>query len=296
MEKEFIRSGTHVACDTNIARLVIDGNAPWLGDFKTMAAQGVVFSLMDHAVLELINQLEMGDFTEQHYTVGMAECRSFISSNIPILPGKRELGQWCVDSPNAEELRTDKELRSAQWKLISSANLLKDNCKGVVFRDGKGHIGKVVLKQKIAFKELELERTKWIKHVDKDRPNWEARSTAERLTILAGELDEDLVCIPPLSVRLDATLRYEDHVITLRNQKARKLKPMAKKRKNDGIDYNMTYVFMKRILLCTDEKKYTAAIRSIGSCQSNWIYRPGELVDAWKNHSLTRPEWPDQVT
>ena len=93
-------------------------------------------------------------------------------------------------------------------------------------------------------------------------------------------------------MRLDAALRHEDAIIGLRSDPNNPLDPRIERRRNDGIDYNMSYVFMKRVFLCSVERKYPEAIRRLQSYQSGWVYRPDELVTAWQAKQLARPKWP----
>lgn len=61
MEAELTeKAEIHVACDTGIFREVLHKNAPWLEDFKAMTKSGVIFSFADHALAEIIKQLEEG--------------------------------------------------------------------------------------------------------------------------------------------------------------------------------------------------------------------------------------------
>ena len=57
----------HVVCDTVIFRSIFHKECPWILDFEQMARAGVVFSLGDHAVAEIINQFETGVFSGADY-------------------------------------------------------------------------------------------------------------------------------------------------------------------------------------------------------------------------------------
>ena len=279
----------HVACDTNVFWCVLKNNAPWLGDFETMAGGGVVISFGDHALAEISNQLEQGDFTEAEYAACIEKCSRFISARVPVLPGKRKLAAWCRKNPDATGLQEDEAYRSACWKLMTGSKSLVDFERGITYCLAGGLKKKIPLKRGEAAKLLEKEREDWRQEFGTKRPDWERQKIDDRLKLLAGDLNQDIDCDPKLMVRLDAALRHEDAVIRLVNQG---MNVESEKRRNDGIDYNMAYVFMKRILLCTAERKYLGCIRNLESFQSGWIFQPHELVERWKAGTLERPAWP----
>lgn len=296
MELELIPlERVHVACDTGILWRIIDEEAPWLEGFVRMAAAGVAFSLADHATGEITHQLDRGKISGADYVRGITQLARFVSPEVPILPGKAQLLKWCDPVPDAALLREDRQLRLATWELLRSARSIADFRKTFAYccKDDAG--GGILLGPLAEGKTSEVmadERADWIDNVEEPRPGYVDRPWEERRADLAGDLDSDSACRPPLSVRLDAALRHEDEIIRRKHSVGSPLDPRSKKRQNDGIDYNMSYVFMKRILLCVSEEKYPKLIRSLGSYQSGWIFQPSELVQAWENGTLARPAWP----
>ena len=267
----------HVACDTTVFRYVLHNESPWLDDFAEMAAGNlVVFSLADHAVAEVINQIEGNSLPADELTNAIRQCARFISPALPILPGKKQLINWCKTDPNNEELALDIRYGIEGWKSILNLSTIGDFKKSIL-------AGK-------AGEELERERKAWQNDLDAP-PGWQPTLTlAERLAALADGLDSDAQCSPSLVVRLDAALRHWDQIL-LKMQHG--MNPISKKRRNDGIDYNMAFVFAKRILLCTNDKPYYEAIKSLGSFQSDWIFQPQELVVRCRERKLARPIWED---
>ena len=145
-----------------------------------------------------------------------------------------------------------------------------------------------------ATQRLEEERTKWRDRFANVPPDWKDKSLPDRLKILARDLDSEIDCNPSLTTRLDATLRHENRMVELRSLAKTPYNPNSESRENDGIDFNMSYVFMKRILLCTLDGNYSRPIQDLKSYQSDWVFSPQTVVDAWKARTLARPKWPDQ--
>ena len=296
MELELISlEHVHVACDTGILWRIIEKDAPWLEGFVRLATAGVAFSLADHATGEIIHQLACGKISGADYVRGIAQLARFVSPEVPILPGKAQLLKWCDPVPDASWLREDHHLRLATWELLRSARSIADFKTTFPYRCKDGGGGGILLGPLAEGKTAEVmanERAGWIANIEEPRPGYVDRPWEERLADLAGDLDSDSACRPPLSIRLDAALRHEDEIIRRKHSVGSPLDPRSNKRQNDGIDYNMSYVFMKRILLCVSEEKYPKIIRSLGSYQSGWIFQPSELVQAWENDTLMRPSWP----
>ncbi len=293
MEAELVSPDEiHVACDTGIFRSVLHNEAPWLADFEAMAKAGVVFSLADHALAEIVNQLEEKKFSGEDYARAIRACARFVSSKVPILPGKKELAIWCDQNPDAAFIKDDETYRLAWWNLMTRATRIEDFQKGVDFKLQDGRAQRATNKPGDATKALEDERNKWRTHLNTGQKDAAKNAISERQPPLAGDLDDDINCIPKLTVRLEAALLHATEMERLRNNPKKPLNPDSEKRRNDGIDFNMSFVFMKRIILCTADKNYRNAIRRIESYQSDWVYLPQELVDAWKAGSLSRPRWP----
>jgi hypothetical protein len=294
MEAVLTKDGEiHVACDTGIFWEVLHKNAPWLEEFKAMAKTGVIFSFADHAMAEIIKQLEEGRFTEAQYVEALTACKDFISPEIPLVPGKRRLAQWCQSEPNSVELENHLRYLRACWRLMTNSKSLKEFEDGAEYELQRGEKKKALLRPGEAAKELEAERNKWRIRFATVPPDWRTMAITDRLKYLAKDLDDDIDCIPTVTVRLDAALRHEDHVIGLRSSAKTPYNPNSELKENDGIDFNMSYVFMKRMLLCTLDGKYRRLIQDLKSCQSDWVFSPQDLVAASKSGKLVRPRWPD---
>lgn len=296
MEAELIKEDqVHVALDTGVFWEVLHKNAPWLEDFKEMAKSGVVFSFADHAMAEIIKQLEEKRFTEAEYVDAITECKSFISPDVPLLPGKKRLGQWCQAEPVLVELEDHMRYLRACWTLMTSAKTLREFEDGIEYELRDGTKTRAGLSTGSAAKELEKERNRWRARLEIVPANWRTKEISERLEILSNDLDSEIDCTPGLTVRLDAALRNEDQIVELRSLEKTPYNPHSISKENDGIDFNMSYVFMKRILLCTLDGKYRKKIEALNSFQSHWIFSPETFVDAWKARTLLRVIWPGAI-
>src|ERR1017187_3279523 len=101
MESDMTLPGQiHVACDTTVFRYVLHNRSPWLDDFAKMAGENVVFSLADHALAEVINQLDKSHSIASQYSIALRQCARFISREVPFLPGKAQLINWCKTHPD----------------------------------------------------------------------------------------------------------------------------------------------------------------------------------------------------
>jgi hypothetical protein len=294
MEAELTKNGEiHVTCDTGIFWEVLHKNAPWLEDFKAMGKSGVIFSFADHALAEIIKQLEEGRFTEAEYVEAITACKDFITPDIPLVPGKRQLGQWCQPEPNLAELENHLRYLRACWHLMTNSKTLKEFGYGVDYELQSGEKKKASLNPGQAAQRLEEERTKWRDRFANVPSDWKDKSLPDRLKFLAGDLDSEIDCTPSLTTRLDAALRHENRMVELKSLAKTPYNPLSENNENDGIDFNMSYVFMKRILLCTLDGKYRRPIQDLKSYQSSWIFSPQDLVAARKSGKLVRPGWPD---
>jgi len=278
VERQFTLPGQiHVACDTTIIRCVLHNESPWLDEFAKMAEKNhVVFSLADHAIAEVLNQIEDNRFSTEKLRNAICQCARFISRTVPILPGKKQVIEWCKTDPDIKELALDLRYGEAGWNLLLDLRAIEDFKKNIL-------IGK-------AEEELEGERGRWSNDLRAPPEKWKRTlKHVERLAALADGLENDAKCSPTLVVRLDAALKHYDDLLLKMDGG---MNPNSHKRRNDGVDYNMAFVFAKRILLCTDDGNYYDAIKRLNSFQSDWIVKPQELVQRWKEGKLAQPGWP----
>jgi hypothetical protein len=285
MEREMTLPGQiHVACDTTIVRQVLHNKSPWLDDFAKMAGNNLVFSLADHTFAEIINQLDDCRLDASKYSIAIQQCTRFISREVPFIPGKAQLIDWCKTHPDENEIKKDIIYRKSVWERLLKSASFDEFKKAVQYGEGK------------AAAELEEERHKWPIDLDSPPQNWKSCDPIKkRLGALAEGLNSDAECSPHLVVRLDAALRHYDQLLL---KMKGGMNPNSPKRRNDGIDYNMAFVFAKRILLCTHDGTgskpgYYKAIKSLNSFQSKWVFHPQELVDRWNEGKLLQPTWPE---
>ena len=276
-----------IALDTNVFWLLKEEAEPsWYPAFLEMRAKGYLFSLADHTFAEVFNQFESGRLTAEEYERAVDRVGKLLNPEWPILPGKRKLVTSC-GNPSKEtgeagkcfDLAHDRAYSQAIWMHLSRARSKDDLFKPFDYSMG-GNTIHCDPKPDAAARELELEREKW----KNSFPGTES----------VTDLDQDVECRPPLTIRLEAAIMYRKDCEKRHSEG--QYHPDSKNSHNDGIDYNMTWVFMKKMLLCTAEKKFTGKIRALTSFQSGWIYRPEEMAEAWKTGSIVKPTWPTAKT
>ena len=288
MDYPFVPEGcVGIALDTNVFWLLKEEAEPsWYPAFLEMRAKGYLFSLADHTFAEVFNQFESGRLTAEEYERAVDRVGKLLNPEWPILPGKRKLVTSCGNpSKETEEagkcfgLAHDRAYSQALWKHLSQSRSKDDLFKSFDYTVG-GNTIHCDPKPDAAARELELEREKW-------------KNSFPGTESVTG-LDQDVECQPPLTIRLEAAITYRKDCEKRHSEG--QYHPDSKNSHNDGIDYNMTWVFMKKMLLCTAEKKFTGKIRALTSFQSGWIYRPEEMAEAWKTGSIVKPTWPTAKT
>jgi hypothetical protein len=291
MDQAFVPEGSvGIALVTNIIWLLMKRPMPaWYSAFREMRADRYLFSLADHTFAEVFNQFETGQFTPRDYRRAVCLVRGLLNPEWPVLPGKWKLATSCgnptenlkKEIEKCFDLEYDRAYSQATWKHLAQACSTDDLGKPFEYAVGKEKNVRCEPHPKAAARELELEREKW----KNSFPGTES----------VTDLDHDVECQPPLTIRLDAAIKYRRNCEE--RHKAGDYHPESKNSRNDGIDYNMTWVFMKKLLLCTDEKEkgkgFTGKIQGLGSFQSGWIYRPDKLAEAWRAGSIAKPAWPN---
>lgn len=289
----FEREEIFVALDTCVVRELAYESPAWLDDFIEMAKRGFHFSIADHAFAELLNQFKRGSIDEHQFKKMIEDATKFISTKLPFLSSRSELYGW-IGVDVGENFKSEKEsieFSQIVWNEIKKIKNPSD------------------IKPEIE-KHLEMDRAEWKKSIDEFRNfvnDLPEPATSEEDNVidsninLAEELLEEMrkdidskarySGHPPISVRLDVAIleSFDKHIMSLIDE----YNPYSDKRKNDGIDFNMSMIFMLPSLVCA-EKKYTKYIRGLGSFQSNWIFTPEMLVEEWKNGADLKPKWPEE--
>jgi hypothetical protein len=145
-------------------------------------------------------------------------------------------------------------------------------------------------------KLLKTERENWfnfIKNYDSFPKNKIAFQKEVILNGMKSALDDSFNGgLPSLSIRLDILICYVVRRAEERNRLKRPYNPESKSKRNDGIDFLLTFAFILPALLCTCDKKISNSLKMLPSFQSRWIYRPEELASAWLNKQIVTPVWP----
>lgn len=285
-----------IALDTNVIRELCYNEPSWLPIFEEMSKHEYDFCLADHLFAEFLNQLQRASISEGEYQRAIKNLSTFISSRLPILPGNRELFGMCGCLKKESQFNPDEthSFCHATYKLLSSAKNIDDMLKSIEVSYGKKRV-KIFLKNSEQIQEtIDEERNRWIEEI-KSHDSFSEKelddNKTELITTITDLLDKEIECDPPLSIRLDVAIRHKYRQIKIANRLRTPYNPESKKKINDGIDYNMDFVFMLPAILCTSDDNYYKVIKDLNSFQSQWAYKPDEMSDAWKDKTLTVPSW-----
>lgn len=301
MPRHFIdESRIIIALDTNVIRELCYNEPNWLPTFEEMSKNEYDFCLTDHLFAEFLNQLQRASISEDEYQKAIKNLSTFISSRLPILPGNRELFGMC-GCLNIESRFNPDEAYSfyhATYKLLSSATNIDDMLKGIEVSYGKKCMGIFLKSTEQIQKTIDEERDRWIEEIKSHDSFTEKEledNKTEIINTITNSLDKKIECDPSLSIRLDVAIRHKYRQIKIANRLGTPYNPESKKKINDGIDYNMDFIFMLPAILCTSDDNYYKIIKDLNSFQSQWIYKPGELSDAWNCKTLTAPSWEQAI-
>ena len=285
-----------IVLDTTVIRGLCYDDPSWLSTFVEMSQNEYDFCLADHLVAEFLNQLQRGSISDAEYQRAIKKLSTFISPRLPILPGNRELFGMSGCLSDKRKFDPDETFRfcNASYELLASANSFDDMLKGIEANYGEKHV-KIFLKDSEQIQNaIDEERKRWIEEIKSHDVFTEKELDDNRTEIInsmAASLDKKIECDPPLSIRLDVAIRHKFRQIKIANRLHTPYNPESKKKINDGIDYNMDFTFMLPAILCTSDTNYHRIIKELNSFQSNWVYLPDEILDEWKNNTLTAPNW-----
>lgn len=297
MARHFIAEGRIiVALDTNVLRDLCYAEPSWLPVFVEMAHDRYEFCIADNAIAEIVAQFERAAMTDTEYQTAMGRLSTFISPLLPVLPGKFDL-RGMIEALEKGETFAPREahvLSLATWALLEGAKSLADLRKGIEYNDGPRSF-RMSAKQDGADDALQEERDHWIGHIKQYDILPKGELPKHSTDVLAGmrdAIDKDVNVEPKMSVRLDLALRQMQRQVEARTRAKEPYNPETHRKRNDGIDFTLTFALMLPALLCTSDGNYCTTLRQLPSFQTAWVYKPDELADAWAKKTVVDPRWP----
>lgn len=288
-----------VVLDTAPARELAyaDEPAAWLDTFSQMSRDGYSFSLADGAFAELLNRRANSGITGDQLQRIIERLSSFLSPNLPILPGKRDL-------------RGMLQLQGQAWD--------EEECRALSQR-GWDELRRCVDAEdlpRLLEEMLQQERDEWISNIIKWReriapllgqghPNGSSQGEPELTqsdlnsktdAVLAGmakiQDSEDLVT-PPMSVRNHLQNRYIWRQIMRSLKPEFPYNPESRGNRNDGIDADLYRFLILPAFVVTRDNGFLGGLSSIDSFQTGWFFTPEDLAAKWVTGARPVPTWPD---
>lgn len=284
-----------ITLDTCICRyLMNDAESPWYADFCEMSKKGIHFCIADVCAVELLKQFLSGKITVSDWVIIITKLRDFISSDFPILPGKKQLFQLAgthdIENENDFDWGFEKKYSNTLFRLMSNITNSPETLPSEYF-DYNGQKYQCSLPDINNFESaLEDERNTWICNITQIASTI-AKPLEENL-IQEIKKDQDTVFenIIPISQRMDLLIRYMVHIIYMSRQGKTPYNPESLKNKNDGIDFVALFSIILPSRFCTiDHVKQR--LSQLKSFQSEWIVTPENVVDLYKSQKLYRLQW-----
>lgn len=271
----------------------------WAKTFVEMSSDGYSFSLSDGACAELINQRGSGALNDEQARKIVEMIEPILNKDVPVFLGKMDILEIinCPDPGrfwNAEEFY---ELSKSAWQTLKK-----------VFYEP-------VARQEKAGEILQEERDSWVRIFDKFRSKEDEilKKASESMTneefekfrnelrdeycskaldAALDSLNKECNCRPPMSVRCDLQMRllWRQYVRSMKEKDP--YNPESKKKRNDGIDFDLCRYFLLPALVVADESGFFDKIKDIESFQLPWFLRPQDLADMWVKKLKPRPSWP----
>jgi hypothetical protein len=291
-----------IALDTGIVRDFgfSRGDAAFAA-LKEVRGFGHRFRLADHAIVELVAQLDEERFKWQDWKNARARAVEIIDRVNPIIAGGWELfagvGLSVGDRTGHEQPLLRRDEAVALWeRLLSARNPTEFRELWTAVVDG--HEVRFGFKRGAGGELLQGLRDKWTTSFDEivKRSSFESPDDEESLVkVVANGLDARAGWErPPFSVRVDSMIRTYAHLAVRRLKEEEPYDPRSKKKRNDGIDFDMLQYHGVPMLVCVDDRKFTNAVAGGGSGQRAWMLTPLELAEACRNGTLpVLPNWND---
>ncbi|WP_437625571.1 hypothetical protein [Sorangium sp. So ce1151] len=185
----------------------------------------------------------------------------------------------------------------ATWALLKASRSASDLQAGITYTV-REHRFRVAAPPTAAATALASEREDWRTHFDQMGFLPKGAIVAndkDLIAKMAAEVDRGVHCTPRLSVRLDLPIKHLYRQHHLHNRAKAPYNPQSKKKENDGIDFDLYYVFILPALLVSIEGGFFNALKEIDSYQTSWLWKPEELAKAWEEGLRPAPNWPSSV-
>jgi hypothetical protein len=292
-----------IALDTRIIRDFgfTRGDAAFAA-LREVRGLGHRFRLADHAIVELVAQLDEGRFEWNDWKNARARAAEIVDRENPIIPGGWELfaglGLPVGDRTGQEQPALRRDEAVALWeRLLSARNPTEFRELWLAIVEGREML--FGFKRGAGGEMLEALRDGWITSFDKiaqgaalKDPDQEAlvKVVAAGIDVQAGWDN------PPCSVRIDSMIRTYAHLAVRRLKEKEPYDHRNLKKRNDGIDFDMLQYHGVPMLICVDDRKFTNAVAGGGSAQRAWMLTPPELAEACRTGKLpVLPNWPGSL-
>ncbi len=279
MSREIIPDNqTIIALDTNVFRNLCYDEPSWVDCFDAMSVKNYHFCLTDIAYLEIINQLENSQISAEDLIKAVRQTQQFISDVLPILPGRANLIKMCgirdKDQTDPFDSKDEIEFSKSCWLELEKINTTADLSNLPVI---PGEAEKLIVK----------ERKAWIGFIKNIIPY--SSNSSDRINAISDELDKQYASSPKFSERIEIVIHFLDHYFSmLKNPQP--LNPQSKKRKNDGIDFLLTFAVGLPAILCTEDH-IRKLLNTFNSYQKDWVMTPEEIEKSWNEGVFTDPQW-----
>ncbi len=171
-------------------------------------------------------------------------------------------------------------------------DLLSDTKSDARVYEHNGEQHRVALEGNAADEVLSAERAAWCEHFDGLQAIPKATlSPADNLDLLRQAVDRESVRGLPLSSRLDLQLKYLYRRYCHRNAAEGAYNPHSKRRRNDGIDFNLLYALLGPAFIVTRDERLLVNMQEIQSYQAGWVMSPEQLASAGADGMLKQLAW-----
>lgn len=312
-----------VVIDTNVARGIGESTdrPAWVDTFSRMASSGEYsFSLADGTLAELLNQITKpdGGMDDQCFTRMIQGLETFLDAEYPIILGKRDLKgmlgvvreePWCAIEAKSLSTLTWKKLcdirsepQNAQYRSMIEETLQEERDEWIaVFSKFDSHHARDIdaLERHIAElstlgSDTSLSASNSLAELQQELHELNNLNELGGMVLNDALADLDANCSLtgiPMSARCDLQMRYlyRQWVRTKKTKCA--YSPTSRKKRNDGIDFDLYRYLMLPALVLTEDTAFLAGILDIPSSQKNWFMTPQELANSWQQGEQPWPTW-----
>ena len=271
-----------VILDTCIAReLAHEDKCPeWVATYEEMALDGYSFSLSDVAFAELADQINRDSIKEKEKVRMIERLSRFINQNLPVFLGKRDIIASLGGKHNQPDwsIKEFIELSKSAWNYLQENSSNKYIPVSEVLQEERNHWVEI-------FKNLAEKNSH-----DNNKLH---EKSEEILDFTFQAIDKNKVFSnPPESIRVDLQVRLLWRQFLRSRESKFPYDPSSKKKKNDGIDFDLYLYFYIPALVITLDDGFFKSIKDIKSYQKDWFVKPEYLASQWREGVKLNPSWP----